>query len=43
MKRMALLGCGGFFRRYHMSTLLADPQTQVVGISIRNRPHLCMN
>ena len=32
MKRMVLLGCGGFFRRYHMSTLLADPQTQVVGI-----------
>ena len=32
MKRMVLLGSGGFFRRYHMQTLLADPQTQVVGI-----------
>lgn len=32
MKRMVLLGCGGFFRRYHMQALLADPQIQVVGI-----------
>jgi predicted dehydrogenase len=32
MKRMVLLGCGGFFRRYHMQALLADQQTQVVGI-----------
>jgi predicted dehydrogenase len=32
MKRIVLLGCGGFFQRYHMQTLLADTQTQVVGI-----------
>ena len=32
MKRLVMVGCGGFSRRYHMQTLLADKQTQVVGI-----------
>ncbi len=32
MKRLVMLGCGGFSRRYHLQTLLADPGTQIVGI-----------
>lgn len=32
MKRLVMVGCGGFSRRYHMQTLLADKRTQVVGI-----------
>ncbi len=32
MKRLVMLGCGGFSRRYHMPTLLADPHTRLVGI-----------
>lgn len=32
MKRLVMVGCGGFSRRYHLQTLLADQHTQVVGI-----------
>ena len=32
MKRLVMVGCGGFSRRYHVQTLLADQATQVVGI-----------
>ena len=32
MKRLVMVGCGGFSRRYHMQTLLADAQTKIVGI-----------
>ncbi len=32
MKRLVMVGCGGFSRRYHMQTLLADKQTKIVGI-----------
>ena len=32
MKRLVMVGCGGFSRRYHLQTLLTDPQTKIVGI-----------
>jgi len=30
--RFVMIGCGGFSRRYHVSTLLADPDIRLVGI-----------
>ncbi|MGE0314347.1 MAG: Gfo/Idh/MocA family protein [Lautropia sp.] len=32
MKRFVMVGCGGFSRRYHVPTLLADPRVRLVGI-----------
>lgn len=32
MLRFAMIGCGGFSRRYHVPTLLADPQLKLAGI-----------
>jgi len=32
MLRFALIGCGGFSRRYHLPTLLADKDLKIVGI-----------
>jgi predicted dehydrogenase len=32
MIRFALIGCGGFSRRYHVPTLLGDPGVKIVGI-----------
>lgn len=32
MKRLVMMGCGGFSRRHHMQTLLADSLTRLVGI-----------
>ena len=30
--RFAMIGCGGFARRYHVPTLVADPQLKLLGI-----------
>jgi predicted dehydrogenase len=30
--RFAMIGCGGFSRRYHVPTLLADTDVRLVGI-----------
>ena len=32
MLRFAMIGCGGFARRYHVPTLLADPQLKLAAI-----------
>ncbi|MEN9763947.1 MAG: hypothetical protein RI906_3773 [Pseudomonadota bacterium] len=32
MKRLLMIGCGGFSRRYHVPTLLADPLLSIAGI-----------
>lgn len=32
MKRFVMVGCGGFSRRYHLQTLLANTQIRLVGI-----------